>query len=242
MRIMGIVPARYKSSRLPGKPIVDICGKPMIYWVYQQAKKVKEFNEIIVATDDQRIVSECERYGMNVMLTSPDGACLIDRLYEVSCSFQYDYYVSINGDEPLIEGEIIQDVLPDRIYDYPIVFGAYKMFKDPVEVISPSNMKIVCDNKGRLLYLSRNPIPYPHKSSEFMYKKYVGIECYNKKALDFYINTPPGELEKIEDLGTLRFLENDIPVYFSRVESESLSVDTERDLTKVRHIMEKKLQ
>ena len=240
MKILGVIPARYASSRLPGKPIVDICGKPMIWWVYQQAKKVKEFTDFIVATDDERIENVCKALNMNVVMTSKDGACLIDRLSELSQRYAYDYYVSMNGDEPLIESENVKYVLPDHIIlDKPVVRGLMRVFKDPVEVIDPGNMKIVCNKDGKLLYMSRSPIPYPHKTDMFTYKKYVGIECYNKAALEFYSSTEPGPIEKIEDLGTLRFLENGVDVFFNLVESKSLSVDTKRDLEKVRDIISK---
>jgi 3-deoxy-manno-octulosonate cytidylyltransferase (CMP-KDO synthetase) len=243
MEVLGVVPARYASSRLPGKPIVDICGKPMIWWVYQAAIKVKEFSKVIVATDDERIVDVCNQYGMEVVLTSPDGACLIDRLHELSERFDYDYYVSINGDEPLIESEIVHFVLPDYVEkDKPLVRGLMREFTDPVEVIDPANMKIVCNERGKLLFISRSPIPYPHKTGEFTYKKYVGVECYNKTALDIYNEKTPGPIEKIEDLGTLRFLENDVDVYYTLIQSHSLSVDTVRDLEKVRHIMKERLK
>lgn len=242
MNIIGVIPARYESSRLPGKPIVGICGKPMIWWVYQQAKKVKEFTDILIATDDERIKRVCDELEMNVEMTSRDGSCLIDRLHELSDRHNYDYYVSMNGDEPLIEGEIVPSVLPkDVITDVPVVRGLIREFKDPVEVIDPGNMKIVCNKDGRLLYISRSPIPYPHKTAEFTYKKYVGVECYNKAALDFYAQTEPGPIEKIEDLGTLRFLENGIDVYYTLVNSSSLSVDTKRDLEKVTNIMAKRI-
>lgn len=243
MKILGVIPARYQSSRLPGKPIVDICGKPMIWWVYQQALKVKEFEKVVVATDDERIKKVCDELGMNCEMTSKDGNCLIDRLHELSERYDYDYYVSMNGDEPLIEGENVQYVLPDNAYNHqPIVRGLMRVFKDPVEVIDPGNMKIVCNKDGKLIYISRSPIPYPHKTGMFTYKKYVGIECYNKKALDFYASTEPGPIEKIEDLGTLRFLENGIDVYYNLVESASLSVDTQRDLEKVRKIMSERIR
>lgn len=242
MKILGVVPARYQSSRLPGKPIVDICGKPMIWWVYQQALKVKEFTDVVVATDDTRIEDVCKELGMNVEMTSKDGACLIDRLYELSTRYDYDYYVSMNGDEPLIEGENAHFVIPEKVEpDKPVVRGLMRVFKDPVEVIDPGNMKIVCNKDGKLIYISRSPIPYPHKTGEFTYKKYVGIECYNRAALEFYSRVEPGPIEKIEDLGTLRFLENGIDVYYTLVESSSLSVDTQRDLEKIRHLMEKRL-
>lgn len=243
MRILGVIPARYQSSRLPGKPIVDICGKPMIWWVYQQAKKVREFSDMLVATDDERIEEVCHKLGMKVLMTSKEGACLIDRLYEISERMQYDYYVSINGDEPLIEHKIIPSVFPMDIYqEKPIVRGLMRVFREPAEVIDPANMKLVCNEDGKLIYISRSPIPYPHKTTEFEYKKYVGVECYNKQALDFYIKTKPGPIEKIEDLGTLRFLEHGVDVYYKMVDSNSLSVDTCRDLDKVRHIMEQRMR
>lgn len=142
MKILGVIPARYQSSRLPGKPIVDICGKPMIWWVYQQALKVREFSDVLVATDDKRIVDVCKALGMNVELTSRDGACLIDRLSQLSCRHDYDYYVSMNGDEPLIEGENVVHVLPlEAENDKPVVRGLMRVFKDPVEVQDPGNMK-----------------------------------------------------------------------------------------------------
>jgi 3-deoxy-manno-octulosonate cytidylyltransferase (CMP-KDO synthetase) len=242
MKIIGVIPARYNSSRLPGKPLVDICGKPMIWWVYQQAIKVKEFTDIIVATDDERIEKVCLDFNINVLMTSKDGNCLIDRLYEVSLNMKYDYYVSINGDEPLIESELIHFVFPNEIIkNKPVARGLMRKFTDPVEVIDPGNLKLVCNNQGKLLYVSRSPVPYPQKTTNFTYKKYVGVECYNQNALQFYYTSEPGEIEKIEDLGHLRFVEYGIPVYFSLVKSNSLSVDTPRDLEKVRQIMRSRL-
>lgn len=243
MRVLGIIPARYQSSRLPGKPIIDICGKPMIWWVYQQAIKVAEFTDVLVATDDKKIEDVCHKLGLKAVMTSKDGTCLIDRLYEVSERMEYDYYVSVNGDEPLIEYDVIPAVLPcDTDCKKPVVRGLMRIFRDPAEVIDPGNMKLVCNDEGRLIYMSRSPIPYPHKTTEYEFKKYVGVECYNKQALDFYHNTEPGPVEKIEDLGTLRFLEYGINVYYNLVESDSLSVDTYRDLEKVRHLMRERLK
>lgn len=242
MKIIGVIPARYASKRLPGKPIVDICGKPMIWWVYQQAIKINNFFDIIVATDDDRIKDECIKNGMNFMMTSKDGSCLIDRLYEVSKNIEADYYVSINGDEPLIESEIIPFVFPKEIVkDIPIARGLMREFKDPVEVVDPGNLKIVCSSEGRLIYVSRSPVPYPQRTTNFTFKKYVGVECYNQNALYSYYKSPPGEIEQIEDLGHIRFLEYGIPVYFTLVKSNSLSVDTPKDLEKVRMIIQNKI-
>lgn len=241
MKIIGVIPARYASSRLPGKPLADICGKPMIWWVYQQAIEVKELNELYVATDDGRIRSVCESYGIQVLMTSPDCFSIVDRLFEVSNIITSDYYVCIMGDEPLLESSIIPEVLPDKIITKPFVQALMRDFTDPVEVIDPSNIKLAVDDTGKCVYISRSPIPYPQKTLDFTYKKFMGVHCYNKAALDFYKNTPQSKLELIEDIGELRFIVNNIDFYFTLVNSKSISVDTNKDLEQVRSIMQERL-
>lgn len=238
MKIIGVIPARYASTRFPGKPLADICGHPMIYWVYRQAAKVDRFSNIMIATDDERIVNVCEEYGMDYCLTGIDIPNHIHRIWEVSEKVNADYYVSINGDEPLIDPESIDKVLPEEIVSNKEYFGsAYREMSDPAEVIDIANVKIVLGEGGKCLYQSRLPIPSTKGSLLFKYKKAIGIECFNKKALDFFVNTPMGELEKIEDIDHLRFLENDVPIYYTKVESESISVDTVADLEKVKKLL-----
>ena len=111
MKIIGVIPARYKSSRFPGKPLVDICGKPMIYWVYRQAMKVKEFNEVYIATDDERIRAACDQYGMKVIMTSDKHNTGSDRVAEVAEKTDGDLYVNVQGDEPVINPEMIREVI-----------------------------------------------------------------------------------------------------------------------------------
>ena len=243
MKIVGVIPARYSSSRLPGKPLVDICGKPMIWWVYQQAKKVKEFSNVYVATDDMRIVDVCNEYSIPVLMTGVNTPNHIHRIWEVTELIEADYYVSINGDEPLISPENIWHALPNSIInDKPYFQSVYRELVDPVEVIDIANVKIVLDSNGMCMYQSRNPIPSPKGSLLFKYKKAIGIECFNKKALDFFVGTPMGTLETIEDIDHLRFLENGVPIYYKKIESESLSVDTQNDLDKVRLIIQERLK
>lgn len=238
MKIIGVIPSRYGSTRMPGKPLVDICGEPMIWWVYQQVKKVKEFDEIYIATDDKRIQAVCEDFGAEVIMTSSSCSCLIDRLHEVSKIVDADYYVSVNGDEPIMESDIIPKILPDFVNnDKPIVRGLVRVFTDPVEVLDPGNIKIVVGENGYSLYTSRSPIPYPQKTTDFTYKKYVGVECFNRSALDFYVSHQQTSIEKIEDIGSIRFLENGIKIHYTLVESNSLSVDTHRDLEKIRKVI-----
>ena len=243
MKNICIIPARYNSTRLPGKPLKDICGKPMIYWVYNQAKKVKEFTDVIIATDDRRICEVCEKFSMHFCLTRDDHPNHISRVQEVATKVEADLYICINGDEPLIEPEMIKKVLPkENEFDNNTYFiGAYRKLKDPAETIDNANIKLALSNKGKCVYMSRAPIPYPKGTLFVTYNKYMGIECFTKEALDFFVHTPMGILEKAEDIDHLRFIENGKNIYFKEVDSDSISVDTENDLEKVALLMAKKL-
>ena len=241
MKVVCVIPARYASTRLPGKMLMDLCGHPMIWWVYQNAMKVKEFDEVVIAADDVKIQTVCEQFGAKVIMTSNNCSCLIDRLYEVSDRIEADYYVSINGDEPILESEVMPKVIPDVVeLDKPVVRGLAREFTDPAEVIDPGNMKMVIGRGGYCLYRSRSPIPYPQTTTNLTYKKYVGVELFNRKALEFYVSTEPTEIEKIEDIGALRFLEYGIPIHYDIVDSNSLSIDTLKDVEKVRKILEER--
>lgn len=242
MKVIGVIPARYQSSRFPGKPLADICGKPMIWWVYNQVSQVKEFSEIYVATDDERIVACCEEYGMKYVMTRKDTPNHIHRIWEVTEMIEADYYISINGDEPLISPDNIRQAFPTEVInDRPFFQSVYREMHDPAEVMDIANVKIVLNKEGVCMYQSRYPIPCPKGSLLFTYKKAIGIECFNKKALDIFAHTPMGVMEKIEDIDHLRFLENGIPIYYKQIDSESLSVDTKNDLEKVRLIIEERL-
>lgn len=241
-KIIGIIPARYQSSRFPGKPLADICGKPMIWWVYQQVKQVEEFDEVYVATDDSRIAEVCEKYNIGVIMTSNTHPTHVHRIHEVSEKVRADYYVVVCGDEPLISVDVIKAALPDlnQDSDQMYVGGLCRYFTDPAEVVDPANIKVFTNDKDECILLSRAVVPFPYKTVLFKYKKVVGVECYNKKALDFFVNTPKGPLENIEDVTLQRFLENKIHIIYRLVESESLSVDTSRDLEKVISIIKKR--
>ena len=241
MKIVAVIPSRYGSTRLPGKPLIDICGKPMLWWVYHQAKKVGGFAGVYVATDDERIEAICKEYGMDVLMTGGHEQA-IGRVCEVSQYVDADYYVMICGDEPLITPEAIELIFPDEVVEEPIMFGFMKPIKDPVELIDTSNLKVVVNDKNEGMFVSRSPIPYPQKTVLFDYKKAVGVMCFNKAALDFFAKTPIGNLERVEEYAPLRFMENGIKVKYKYVYEESLSVDTLRDLEKVRKMMEEKIK
>lgn len=243
MKIVGVIPARYESSRFPGKPLVDICGKPMIWWVYNQVKKVKELQEVYVATDDERIKTECEKYGIKAVMTKNSHKTHLDRLAEFVNQIDADFYININGDEPLIDPKNIQKLVPDNTLDPKSFYFANAMtiVKKPVELVDNARIKIVTDVDGYGLYMARTPIPYPKGTSEFNYKKFVGIQCFSKSALEFCGITPRGEIESIEDIDEYRFLEHGKKIKFILVDADSFSVDTEKDLEKVRKIISNKL-
>lgn len=239
MRLIGIIPSRYGSTRFPGKPLCLINGKPMIYWVYNSAKQVKNLDEIYVATDDDRIRTVCEQYGMNVVMTRNDHMNCFYRVHEVAHKIDADRYIMINGDEPLIEPSCIQKIVDETIKTNAEFLFSYRKLSNPVETIDSGNIKVVISG-DRLIYLSRIAVPFPHKSSLFDYKKIIGIQAFSRGTLDFFVNTPPGEIEQIEDIAELRWIENGKYVHCIEVLSDSVSVDNHRDIAKVENIMKQR--
>lgn len=244
MKTIGVIPARYNSSRFPGKPLSDICGKPMVWWVYQQALKAG-LDEVYVATDDDRIFKVAEELGINVLMTSTEHKTPNDRVWEVSTKIDGDIFLCINGDEPLIDPAVIRRTLPDSddMDDLEYYYSnIMTRIKNPVEVVDPTNIKAVVNAKGEAMWASRSPIPYPKGSMEFEYKKLVGIAAFSKKALEFYHSTPRSRLEEAEELDLYRFLENGKKVKLKEIDCSTLSVDTPKDLEHVRIAVEKSLK
>lgn len=240
MNIIGVIPARYASTRFPGKPLADICGKPMIRWVYGQVKKVKEFSDVYVATDDKRIAAVCEKFSMKYIMTSADHGTSTERVYEVAQKVAADYYVVINGDEPLIDPNVIRAVIPKVKADGIYVGNLITEIRSPAEAVDFTNIKVVTDADGNALYMSRSPIPYPKSSIDYVYYKHLGVLVYTLAALKFFSETPKGYNEGIEDVNELRFIEHGVKVKMTKVQANSLSVDTIKDLEHIRRIAEKK--
>lgn len=240
MKTAGIIPARYASTRLPGKPLLDILGHPMIWWVYKRVCEINKLDEICVATDDVRILNVCRQNSIPVIMTAPHHPNAAMRLQEVSQTLTADFYVQLNGDEPLMNKQAVEAAIPEYApQDTEFGTNIITPISDPAQVLDASNIKMVFDDEMNALYMSRTPIPYPFKSISFKYYKHVGIIGYNKKMLDFYMNSKPGRFETIEGIDTLRFLDYGKQLKLFLVEDcHSLSVDTEKDLRIVRKMME----
>ena len=242
MKVIGVIPARYQSSRFPGKPLADICGKPMVWWVYQQAGKVAAFDRVYVATDDERIEAVCRALGICCIMTSSTHSNSTERVFEVSQKVAADLYVVINGDEPLIDPAVIEKIIPTEMPKEPFyVSNLMTEIKSAVEVVDFTNIKVVIDENQNALFMSRSPIPYPKASVDYQYYKHVGVLAYDKAALTYFVGTPKGCNEKIEDINELRFIEHGKKIRMIAVKAESLSVDTPKDLEYVRGIINKKM-
>ncbi len=242
MKIIGVIPARYGSGRFEGKPLADICGKPMVWWVYQQAKKVKELNEVYVATDDERIESVCKNLNINVIMTSTEHKTGTDRIGEVASKIKADLYINIQGDEPLIEPETItKAILPFTQNKNIKVSNLMTKIKNPVDVVNFTIPKVITNKDNIGIYLTRSTAPYPKNSLDFSYYKQVCVYGFTPEALEFFCNSERGKIEQIEDIEILRFIEAGYTVQYIEVESDTVAVDTQKDLEKVIDIVKRKL-
>ncbi len=238
MKILGVIPARYQSSRLPGKPLADILGKPMIWWVYQEAVKCQRLDGCLVATDDERIAAACRQYGMEYCMTSPDHDTPTGRIWEVSTLREADLYLQIMGDEPLIDVRAFDLILPPALPADPYYVAVLtNVMEHPADVIDFSNQKVVTNAAREVLLISRSPIPYPKGTLDFEYEKVTGIQLYSKAALAFYHATPKSALEKAEENDMMRFVENGHTVHAIVSPYKTVSVDTPKDVDIVRELL-----
>ena len=246
MKIIGVIPARYKSSRFPGKPLADICGKPMIWWVYQQCKKVEDFDEVYVATDDGKIFSVCESLGVKVIMTLDTHKTGTDRIGEVARKIPADLIVNIQGDEPLLEPGTIKAAI-EPFYTNPQIQISNLMtkIKDPVDTVNFTVPKVITNREGVGIYLTRATAPYPKGSLDYAYYKQVCVYCFKPEALQFYCDYGEkygkAKIEEVEDIEILRFIENGYKVQYIEVDSETIAVYTPNDFEKVRAIVAAKI-
>lgn len=242
MKIIGVIPARYESSRFRGKPLADLNGKPMIWWVYQQCKKVDEFEAVYVATDDNRIYDACVELGMDVIMTSEEHKTGTDRVGEVSEKVDADLYVNIQGDEPMIEPDTIRAAIKPFFGNPDLqITNLMTRINNPVDVVNFTVPKVITNKEGVGIYLTRATAPYPKGSISYDYYKQVCVYGFKPEALKFYCDYGKkygkAKIEAVEDIEILRFIENGYKVQYIEVDSDTVAVDTEKDLEKVRKLM-----
>jgi len=251
--VIAIIPARYASTRLPGKPLLDIAGRPMIVRVAERARQVGAIHRIIVATDDQRVFDAVVAHNQEAMMTSPDHRTGTDRLAEVAAKLDAEIIVNVQGDEPLIEPATIEAAIAPLLADASIVMSTTA---EPIEsaedLTNPNVVKVVTDREGFALYFSRNPIPFPraaveqHGSIEAafaaepellkQYSKHTGMYVYRREFLLRYAKLTPTPLEQSELLEQLRALEHGYRIKVVKVNHRSVGVDTPEDLERVRQM------
>ena len=237
MNVLCVIPARYASTRLPGKPLKDIAGKPMVCRVYDRAAQAGKVSDTLVATDDVRILNAVQEHGGRAMMTRKDHPTGTDRLAEVASAHpEADLIVNVQGDEPLIEPSLI-DRLVDVFEEEPDLPMATVMTKitDEEEQRNPNNVKVVTNKDGYALYFSRSLLPYPRHAGCPVYK-HIGIYAYRRDFLLRYAAMAPTPLETAESLEQLRALENGYRIKVVEIEAQFVGVDTAEDLEKVNAI------
>ena len=240
-KIIGVIPARYGSTRLEGKPLKDICGKPMIQHVYEKASEAKTIERVIVATDDVRIFEAVKAFGGEAAMTSTEHNTGTDRIAEVVKDMDVDIVVNIQGDEPLIIPGIIDEIASELINDKSVntATGCFVITEENM-LTDPNVVKVVFDKDGFALYFSRSLIPYPRKADQSSVYEHIGIYAYRKDYLMKYITLENTPLSMVESLEQLKVLENGgkIKVVSTKYPYNALSVDTQADLEKVRDLMQ----
>lgn len=244
MKIIGVIPARFGSTRFPGKPLVLLQGRPLIQWTVEGARKSKLLNEVIVATDDDRIKEAVKALGVKVVMTDSELPSGSDRIFAAIKNLDCDVVVNIQGDEPLVTGELI-DRLAQVFMDEPgmdMATLAHPISEE--ELQSPHSVKVVLNHNDEALYFSRFAIPYSRLQGADSdgrpgCLKHIGMYAYSKKFLGQFCAAPPAEIEKAESLEQLRALYLGAKIKVIKVKEASLGVDTPEDLVKLEKLLSK---
>lgn len=241
-RVVAVIPARYKSTRLPGKPLAEICGKTLIHWVYNQARKVRNLDDVFVATDDERIKKTVEKFDGKAIMTSEKHPTGTDRIAEAIKKINADIIVNIQGDEPLFNPRSVEKLIDTLVSDKKREISMTTLMtkitnKDQYN--DPNTVKVVCDKSCFALYFSRSLIPYPREKQNFKVYKHIGIYGFRKDFLMHYTKMKQTPLEKIESLEQLRILENGFKIKLVETDCEPISVDTPEDLEVLRKYFER---
>ncbi|MFM7636271.1 MAG: 3-deoxy-manno-octulosonate cytidylyltransferase [Crocinitomicaceae bacterium] len=235
MKVLGIIPARYSSSRFPGKPLIDLKGKTMIQRVYEGALKSQKIDSLIVATDDERIFQEVKRFGGEVILTANDHPNGTSRCYEVLSNYpDFDVVINIQGDEPLVKFEQL-DLLIDAFADEKVEIATLGIKTNEIkELDNPNRIKIVTDFQNNALYFSRSKIPFERNSSEnYNFLRHIGLYAFRSNTLSEISNFSQTEIEEIESLEQLRWLFYGKKIRVVKTNIETPNIDTPEDLENV---------
>jgi 3-deoxy-manno-octulosonate cytidylyltransferase (CMP-KDO synthetase) len=241
MEIVGVIPARFGSTRFEGKVLASIHGKPMVQHVYERAMRARRLDRVLVATEDERVVQAVKDFGGEAVLTSPSHVCGTDRIAEAIGNLDVSFIVNIQGDEPMLAPEMIDEVI-ELLENNPAagVSTLMRRITREEDFENPGAVKVVTDVYGRALYFSRSLIPYPRfRTPAFRVFDHIGIYGYRKEALAQFAAVGPSRLELIEGLEQLRALENGITIMIAetRCTEEALCVDTAEDLERVRALL-----
>ncbi|HEY7208641.1 MAG TPA: 3-deoxy-manno-octulosonate cytidylyltransferase [Bryobacteraceae bacterium] len=238
-RILGVIPARFASSRFPGKALASLAGKTMLQHVWERASLARYLSDVVIATDDERIAAAARKFGARVRMTSAAHFSGTDRVAEVASAEAASIYVNIQGDEPLIDPEAIDAAILSVEGDDAVDMGTLKkQIYDPTDIVNTNVVKIVTDLLDNAIYFSRCPIPYERdgQSGEPLYFKHVGLYVYRRDFLVHYPDLRVGPLERAERLEQLRALENGYRIRVVETDYESLGVDTPEDLARVNEL------
>ncbi len=241
--VVVVIPARYGSTRLPGKPLVQLAGQPMIQRVYARAKLAQTVHRVIVATDDERIVKAVEAFGGEARMTRPDHRTGTERVAEVAAHETGDVFVNAQGDEPLLDPVAVDTAVGVLLEDSSTsVSTVATPIKTPADIMDPNVCKVVLDFDENALYFSRAPVPWVRDTAgklRVRHLKHLGLYVFRRDALLEYPTLPQGELERIEQLEQLRWLENGWKIRVAEVEHDAVSVDVPADIARVEKLLGK---
>jgi len=242
-KVVIVIPARYGSTRLAGKPLISLAGKPMIQRVYERAKLAEQADRVIVATDDQRVVKAVEGFGGEARMTRTDHRTGTERVAEVAAHVAGDVFVNVQGDEPLLDPAAV-DTAVKALLEQPTaaISTVTTPIKTPADIMDPNIVKTVLDFENYALYFSRAPIPWVRDAASKIHVrhlKHLGLYVFQRDALLEYPTLPQGELERIEQLEQLRWLENGWRIRVAEVEHDAVSVDVPEDVARVERLLQK---
>jgi 3-deoxy-manno-octulosonate cytidylyltransferase (CMP-KDO synthetase) len=242
--VLAVIPARYASTRLPGKVLMEIAGKPVVQHVYERTCQARLVDECVVATDDERVVEALKPFGTNVVMTRRDHSSGTDRIAEVAQSSSAEIIVNVQGDEATIDPRMIDEAIQPLLDDPAVVMATLKhRISDPEEIDDPNVVKVVTDKNDRALYFSRAPIPAVRDAADkeargWCYYKHIGLYVYRREFLLSYAKMEPTPLEKLEKLEQLRALENGYEIVVAETKSDSVGVDSMELFERVKRLLE----